>query len=381
MRGFFIHIALLILPLIAGAQVLDAEIESRLADLPGITEKLQTFESFGVKEPGTLALENTGLWLRDYATQLGYVVEFDSFQDPLSRWQRNVVVTIPGTSTSRFMVLGAHYDTKRGTGTNDNGSGVVALMNTLEVLPDYRPLYGIRVVFFSGEEQGFHGSKHYVDSVLSKESGNLLLMLNVDQIGGTAGAEGNDKIYCERDENNEPASNNQRSKLVTDTLAQLTRLYTTLEPVISEAYSSDYEPFEDAGEIITGLYQFAPYPQTHTASDSLQYLDSNSLNQAVRLVTAATMYFSGRETLNLREHEMHELELFPNPASGLVICSGLPNDAIVEIYDLKGAKAAQKHITNGSFEVRGLPQGVYVITVPVDEKLFRARLVVQWLLN
>jgi len=376
-RGYLIHIALLTLPILARTQVLDAEIESRLADLPGVTEKLQTFESFGVKEPGTQALENTGDWLYDYAAQLGYNVEFDSFQDPLSCWQRNVVVTIPGTSTSRFMVLGAHYDTKRGTGTNDNGSGVVALMNTLEVLPDYRPLYGIRVVFFSGEEQGFHGSKHYVDSVLSKESGNLLLMLNVDQIGGTAGAEGNDKIYCERDENNEPASNNQRSKLVTDTLAQLTRLYTTLEPVISGAYSSDYEPFEDAGEIITGLYQYAPYPQTHTASDSLQYLDSNSLNQAVRLVTAATMYFSGQKILNVSSNALVQLDLYPNPTTGSVFCQGLKNITSVDVFDLSGVLVTEKSVNNGVFHVSDLPKGIYVVAVSVDHKLFHARLVVQ----
>jgi len=376
-RGFLIHIALLTFPFLARTQILDADIESQLADLPGVTEKLQAFERFGVKEPGTQALENTGAWLYDYVDQLGYNVEFDSFQDPSSRWQRNVVVTIPGTSASHFMVLGAHFDTKRGTGTNDNGSGVIALLNTLEVLTDYRPLYGVRVVFFSGEEQGFHGSKHYVDSVLSKESGDLLLMMNVDQIGGTAGADGNEKIYCERDENNEPASNNQGSKLITDTLAQLTRLYTSLEPVISKAYSSDYEPFEDAGEIITGLYQFAPYPQTHTASDSLQYLDSNSLNQAVRLVTAATMYFSGQKTLNVKKHELYKLELYPNPATSIVFSSGLPNEALVEIYDLKGVKVAQKSITKGIFDVSDLPKGVYVINVPVNEKLFHTRLVVQ----
>lgn len=377
MKAVFLHIFLSALIIQAKAQTIDPAIESRLADLPGVTENLQTFEQFGVKEPATQALENTGTWLFQFAENLGYDVEFDSFKDPLDRWQRNVVVSIPGTMDDYFIVVGAHFDTRRGTGTNDNGSGVVALLNTLKVLTGYQPTYGIRMVFFSGEEQGFHGSTHYVDDVLSGESGDLLLMLNVDQIGGTAGAEGNDKIFCERDENNEPASNNESSNLITDTLSELTKLYTSLEPVLSKAFGSDYEPFEDAGEVITGLYQFAPYPFTHTVSDSLQYLDTNSLKQAVRLVTAATMYFSGQKTLNVDQVFVPGIALYPNPSSGRVYCAGITRTDHVDIFNLHGVKISRLVLENGWFDISELQAGIYIAVVSEREKLFHTRLVVQ----
>jgi hypothetical protein len=78
----------------------------------------------------------------------------------------NVVADYPGSDADGGMViLGAHLDSwDLGEGATDNGAGVVAM---LEVLRAYHarglhPRRALRVVLFSGEEQGLLGSRAYV---------------------------------------------------------------------------------------------------------------------------------------------------------------------------------------------------------------------------
>jgi hypothetical protein len=78
----------------------------------------------------------------------------------------NVVADYPGSDEGgEMVVLGAHLDSwDLGAGATDNGTGAVAM---LEVLRAYhalglRPKRTVRIVLFSGEEQGLLGSRAYV---------------------------------------------------------------------------------------------------------------------------------------------------------------------------------------------------------------------------
>ena len=111
---------------------------------------------------------------------------------------RNIEVIIPGKK-KEFLVIGAHYDTKRFSsfqfdGANDGGSGVGALLAMIKVLREKKivPPYTLHFVFFDGEEcmeeygvnDGLHGSRHYV--VVNKKSGRLANckgMILLDMIG------------------------------------------------------------------------------------------------------------------------------------------------------------------------------------------------------
>lgn len=78
----------------------------------------------------------------------------------------NVVADIPGTDAGGEMVIvGAHIDSwDLSGGATDNGSGTVVAMEVLRALhaSGLRPKRTLRVVLFSGEEQGLLGSKAYV---------------------------------------------------------------------------------------------------------------------------------------------------------------------------------------------------------------------------
>ncbi len=78
----------------------------------------------------------------------------------------NVIAELRGSEKpEEVVVLGAHLDSwDLGTGTTDNGTGVTAVMEAFRALAaqPVKPKRTIRVVLFSGEEQGLYGSKAYV---------------------------------------------------------------------------------------------------------------------------------------------------------------------------------------------------------------------------
>ena len=64
-----------------------------------------------------------------------------------------------------YVVLGAHLDSwDLGQGTTDNGTGSSVILEAARVLAhsSVQPKRTIRFVLFTGEEQGFHGSRAYV---------------------------------------------------------------------------------------------------------------------------------------------------------------------------------------------------------------------------
>lgn len=78
----------------------------------------------------------------------------------------NVVADLPGTDESGEMViLGAHQDSwDIASGATDNGAGTVVMMEVLRAMQasGLKPKRRLRVVLFSGEEQGLLGSKAYL---------------------------------------------------------------------------------------------------------------------------------------------------------------------------------------------------------------------------
>jgi carboxypeptidase Q len=89
--------------------------------------------------------------------------------DPIA--SGNVIAEIPGTDRKdEVVLLGAHLDSWHGgTGATDNAAGVSAVMEAVRILKaaGLRPRRTIRVGLWSGEEQGFLGSRAYVTSYLA----------------------------------------------------------------------------------------------------------------------------------------------------------------------------------------------------------------------
>jgi carboxypeptidase Q len=93
----------------------------------------------------------------------------------------NTVAEIVGSEKpDEVVIIGGHLDSwDLGTGATDNGTGTMAVLEAARALKavGVKPKRTIRFVFFTGEEQGLHGSKAYVkahEAEMDKVSGVLV---------------------------------------------------------------------------------------------------------------------------------------------------------------------------------------------------------------
>ena len=88
------------------------------------------------------------------------------------------------------MIVSAHYDstggssTARGPGADDNGSGVVVILEALRVLANarYTPQNTLEFHFYGGEEGGLLGSQAVFSNYKSANK-NVLAVVNQDMAG------------------------------------------------------------------------------------------------------------------------------------------------------------------------------------------------------
>ncbi|KCV71845.1 hypothetical protein H696_01262 [Fonticula alba] len=91
-----------------------------------------------------------------------------------------------GAMTNRTIIVGAHADgVPNGPGINDNASGTAVV---LEIARQFARLHRrtvnhVKFAFWSAEEWGLLGSKHYVDSLTTDERADIALNLNFDMLG------------------------------------------------------------------------------------------------------------------------------------------------------------------------------------------------------
>jgi hypothetical protein len=80
----------------------------------------------------------------------------------------NVVADFPGSDAGgEMLILAAHLDTwDLSGGATDNGAGVATMLEVLRAIhaAGLRPKRTLRIVLFSGEEQGLLGSKAYIEA-------------------------------------------------------------------------------------------------------------------------------------------------------------------------------------------------------------------------
>jgi len=100
----------------------------------------------------------------------------------------NLEVLIPGSGSGEIIVVGAHYDSVRGSpGANDNASGVAALLELARLFRQSRPTRELRFVAFANEEPPFFltsdmGSRVYARQ--ARQRGEAIrAMVSLETIG------------------------------------------------------------------------------------------------------------------------------------------------------------------------------------------------------
>ncbi len=356
-----------------------------------ITDNLTEFEELGVKRRGTPALQNTLNWLKAEYLSYGYtssqLQEFSYTYQGSSAVCKNLVVTKVGTTyPNTYVIVCGHYDSIVGTGTNDNGSGVVAILEIARLLRTIPTEYSIKFINFSGEEDGLRGSQNFVDTVVNGTTPkmDIRLVLNLDEVGGDATMT-NDTVTCERDTGS-PTSNNAASNQRTQELINCTELYTDLNTYLSYAYASDYMSFEDNGEIITGFFETNETPHRHTATDLLENMDPVYNYKIAKAAIGATMHFAVANTAALNTtlyQNDFQVSFFPIPAHDVLhINKGLLTGTIaVTITDMQGKKVIEREFDSAQLieqlPISQLSKGIYLATISGSDKSVSKKILVE----
>ena len=124
----------------------------------------------------------------------------------------NVIVEKTGTTTpSEIVIVGAHYDTARGTpGADDNASGVAATLELARRFADRSVDRTLRFILFANEEPPYFGSEtmgSFVHAERARDAGeDVVAMLSLemlgyytDEPGSQEYAEGTELLYPDRE--------------------------------------------------------------------------------------------------------------------------------------------------------------------------------------
>jgi Zn-dependent M28 family amino/carboxypeptidase len=90
----------------------------------------------------------------------------------------------PGPVANEVVMAGGHLDSViDGPGINDNGSGTMTILEIALRLAELPPTpRTVRFAFWTGEELGLYGSRHYVESLSEEERDRIVAYLNFDMV-------------------------------------------------------------------------------------------------------------------------------------------------------------------------------------------------------
>jgi len=241
----------------------------------------------------------------------GYQDEVDLFEhtykpftgSPSSTW-KNIIVVIPGSDpdlSHEQVLMTAHLDSisqgdpeERAPGADDNGSGVATLMEAARVFKGLSFKRTVKIIFFTGEETGLHGSRAYVLD-FDQEMKDILGVFNLDMFGYDGDGDRCFEIH---------AGWTQASNIVAGCLADTIEIY---DPELNFDYlvdkargSSDHTSFWNAGvgaieilenfdthEYAGGCGESDINPNYHTDDDLISAMNIDTGHAIARAAIAA----------------------------------------------------------------------------------------------
>ncbi len=152
-------------------------------------------ESLFDGHPDARAYEFVLSQLQTWGFELGTTLFEHPYQPALGgnapTW-KNLIVVLSGTDpdlADEEVLMTAHLDSTaigkpetKAPGADDNGSGVATLLEALRLLKDIPFKRTIKIIFFTGEEQGLWGSQAYVAQYAS-DLDNIIGVINLDMFG------------------------------------------------------------------------------------------------------------------------------------------------------------------------------------------------------
>ena len=233
--------------------------------------------------------------------QMGYTVETQKYEVKGTP-AYNLYVTIEGSEEpDKFAVVGAHYDSVEGApGANDNGSGVVGLLELSRLLRDATPKTSIMLVMFANEEPPYFqkssmGSLVFAKSI-ERAGVEVVSMLSLETMGYYSDERGSQKapfplnlFYPDTGNFIGVISNNGSASLaktifnIFKEIALIPAERASLPSYIPGIGWSDHWSFWKAGYKGVMLTDTAPYryPYYHTEEDTPDKIQYDKVAQVV----------------------------------------------------------------------------------------------------
>jgi hypothetical protein len=280
----------------------DASIQALVAqvDAQRLKGTVDALVAYGTRWSSSPGVTKVPVWIRDQFLARGYKagkdVRYQPFKLGAGPSQRNVLCG-PVSPTRGLILVCAHYDSvsespaHSAPGADDDASGIAALLELSRLLRGAVLKRDVLFAAFGGEEQGLFGSAACAD-VAARDGWPIDVVLNMDMIGYKAPGSPA-RITVEYDHGNRNPGNDAAAKAFGLLMAQAARDYTSLDPVHSDIWSSDYMPFEAKGFACIGAYDADENPHYHRTTDVASTLDFAHLAEVVKMVLATIALVGG----------------------------------------------------------------------------------------
>jgi len=279
---------------------------------------------------------------------------------------RNVVCELESSGDGPALLVTAHYDSisddphRLAPGADDNGSGVSACLEVARACRGLTFETPVRIVLFSGEEQGLIGSSYYVADL---EEGEVGCDLNMD-------------MYAYRDD-----ENYDLEVFTRDDSLWLSGAYDDgcgytpafeVETNDPGWYRSDHASFWRAGIPAVHVAEYAGtqiYPYYHTTEDTIDKMDMVQGVSGARAAAAAVLQLVPRGD---QAGGLDAAYAFPNPfrpdqGHTTVTFRDLPAGTELKVFDAAGSLVFEAGNLEGEYEWavensggRRLASGVYL---------------------
>lgn len=212
----------------------------------------------------------------------------------------NIVVRVPGTSSSKAILVSAHYDSAIGSpGANDNGTAVAAILETMRALTYREPLKNDIIFLFSdGEELDLMGARAFWrDHPWAKDVG---MVLNYE----SKGSSGPSMMF---------ETGKQNGWLIQQMALALPHPVTNSS--MNHAYEilsndTDFTIAREQGVIgLNFAYGEGGYTY-HIALDNLDHVNMRSLQHQGENVFASVVHFGHADLLEIKEPDRIYFSIF-----------------------------------------------------------------------
>ncbi len=217
---------------------------------------------------------------------------------------QNVLGRVSGSNSTGAVLLMAHYDSvATGPGAGDNGSGVVALLESLRILRNDPPLKNDLVyVFTDGEEDGGLGAQAFVDEHPWLKDISVALVADSNGCGVVAMsvfAQHNGWLIRE----SARAVPHALAASISDQVGKLS----------GGAASGDHLQLSQKGVPVLGLGASACQTSYHTMQDNLRQLDSRTLQDLGNYVLPLARHFGNLDLKHTSQDDVIHFSFFGHP--------------------------------------------------------------------